>query len=70
MSRILIQVLSAALIINDLDSLLYRIEALQAHPKYTDAVTAVQSAKAAMIEGRSAIHHALLRVRFGMDAPQ
>lgn len=47
----------AAIIANDLDSMIHRIELLQSHPKYTDALQHVQSAKMAIIEGRSDIHY-------------
>ena len=43
----------AAIIINDLDSLVHRIEMLQAHPSYTDALVSIQSAKKDMEAGRS-----------------
>jgi hypothetical protein len=46
----------SAIIINDLDSMAHRIEMLQAHPSYTDALTSVCKAKALMIDGRSTIH--------------
>lgn len=46
----------AAIIANDLDSMLHRIEALQAHPSYTDAAGAVMQAKMAINAGRQAIH--------------
>lgn len=59
----------AAIIINDLDSLMHRIEALQAHPDYSRAHTKVQDAKTAMVNGRSAIHQGGMRTRFAeMDA--
>lgn len=59
----------AAVIINDLDSLMHRIASLQAHPRYTDALTAVLDAKQAMIDGRVDIHHTAMRERFAkMDA--
>ena len=59
----------AAIIVNDLDSMLHRIEGLQAHPRYTDALEAVKSAKLAIIEGRADIHHKGMRERFArMDA--
>jgi hypothetical protein len=57
----------AAMIINDLDSMNMRIEQLQAHPKYTDAQVAVQAAKAAMVEGRSAVHQREMRERFARE---
>jgi len=61
--------LVAAIIINDLDSLVHRIEALQAHPAYTTALTAVHEAKCAMIDGRMNIHQTEMRARFAkMDA--
>jgi hypothetical protein len=54
----------AAIIINDLDSLVHRIEGLQAHPRYTDAMVAVQAAKIAMTEGRGDLHQSEMRARF------
>ncbi len=46
----------AAIIINDLHNMVYRIEALQAHPRYTDALDNVKKAMLAMSEGRTEIH--------------
>lgn len=46
----------AAIIANDLDSLVHRIEALPAHPEYTNALMAVQAAKKAISDGRTALH--------------
>lgn len=54
----------AAIIINDLDSMVQRIEALQAHPEYTNALVAVQAAKHSMVMGRSALHQASMKERF------
>jgi hypothetical protein len=54
----------AAVIINDLDSLVHRIEGLQAHPRYTDALVAVQAAKQAVLDGRGDIHQTAMRERF------
>lgn len=54
----------AAIIANDLNSLVYRIEMLQAHPKYTDAVLLVQQAYLKMGEGRSEIHQSEMSARF------
>jgi hypothetical protein len=56
--------IKAAIIVNDLDSMLHRIEELQAHPRYTDALNAVKNAKQAMVDGRSLIHQEYLRERF------
>jgi hypothetical protein len=53
----------AAIIANDLDSLALRIEALQAHPRYTDALVAVQNAKQAMIDGRVRLHQSDMKAR-------
>ena len=55
----------AAIIANDLDSLIHRIESLPAHPEYTNALVAVQQAKEAIVRGRSGIHQAGLRRRHG-----
>lgn len=46
----------AAIIINDLDSIEKRIEALQAHPDYTRAGLAVSEAKSAMKSGNAKLH--------------
>jgi hypothetical protein len=54
----------AAIIINDLASMVHRIEGLQAHPSYTQALVAVQEAKAVMGEGRSDLHQRGMRERF------
>jgi hypothetical protein len=54
----------AAIIANDLDSLLHRIEALQPHPKYTEAVSAVMQARLAINAGRQAIHQKAMGDRF------
>jgi hypothetical protein len=54
----------AAIIINDLDSMVHRIEALQAHPRYTEALVAVQEAKKALQSGLTDIHQSDLRKRF------
>jgi len=54
----------AAIIVNELDSIAMRIEGLQAHPAYTDALNAVKEAKAAMISGRGEIHQTEMRAKF------
>lgn len=46
----------AAILVNDLDSMVLRIEALPAHPQYTTALCAVRKAKQALIAGRVDIH--------------
>lgn len=59
----------AAIIINDLDSLRYRIEALPAHVAYTDALNAVTEARECMKHGSADIHQAEMKERFAkMDA--
>lgn len=58
----------AAIIANDLDSLVHRIEALPPHPRYTDALNAVQAAKQAVIDGRVGLHQRGMRERFAADA--
>lgn len=54
----------AAIIMNDLDSIAYRIEALDAHPEFTEALLAVQKAHKALSRGRSDIHHRDMQARF------
>jgi predicted aspartyl protease len=54
----------AAIIINDLASMVMRIEMLQAHPRYTDALNAVQAAKTAMTDGSIDLHQRAMRERF------
>jgi hypothetical protein len=51
----------AAIIINDLDSMVHRIEMLQAHPNYTNALIAVQKAKKEIMDGRQDIHYMMPR---------
>lgn len=59
----------AAILTNDLDSMLHRIEMLQAHPKYTDALNHVIAAKMALIDGRADLHTRAMRERFAkLDA--
>lgn len=54
----------AAIISNDLDSLALRIDGLQAHPRYTDALNLVQAAKKAIVDGRVDIHQRDMKARF------
>jgi hypothetical protein len=54
----------AAIVVNDLDSLRYRIEALPPHPAYTDALNSVTEAKAAIADGRADLHQRNMRERF------
>ena len=56
---------TAAIIANDLDSMMLRIEALPAHPSYTDAFSAVQTAKLAIMKGRVGIHAREMQARHG-----
>lgn len=58
---------SAAIITNDLDSMALRIEALPANPNYTNALCAVQQAKAAIIAGRVEIHARETAARLAAD---
>ncbi len=46
----------AAIIVNDLHNMVYRIEALQPHPRYTDALDNVKKAMLAVSEGRTELH--------------
>lgn len=57
----------AAIIANDLDSLIHRIEALPASPRYTEALLAVQGAKNAISAGRSEMHQFAMRQRFAAE---
>lgn len=54
----------AAIIANDLSSMVHRIEGLQAHPKYTSAVLLVQKAYLDIVDGRADIHQREMRERF------
>lgn len=54
----------AAIIANDLSSLVHRIEMLQAHPLYTDAMLLVQQAHLKITDGRTAIHQADMAARY------
>ncbi len=53
-----------AVLVNDLDSMIHRIEGLPAHPGLTDALDAVQEAKASVTTARTGLHHAALAKRF------
>lgn len=59
----------AAIIANDLDSLVHRIEALPAHPLNTTALTAILDAKQAIEAAASDLHQREMKERFAkMDA--
>lgn len=55
----------AALIANDLDSLIHRVESLPAHAKYTSALEHVCQAKLDVQEGMADLHQAAMRERHG-----
>ena len=55
----------AAIIANDLRSMVFRIEMLQAHPSYTNAVMLVQKAYLEINAGRAEVHQAALHERYG-----
>jgi hypothetical protein len=57
----------AAIIVNDLDSMAHRIEMLQAHPRYTDALNDVIKAKLAISNGRTEIHLQALRPHYASE---
>ncbi len=60
---------NAMIVVNDLDSLVYRIEALGAHPQYTDALNAVQKARDSVKAAAIDLHQRDMRERFAkMDA--
>lgn len=54
----------AAILINEADSMIHYIEALPAHPAYTDALTAIQLVKQKLVEGRQDLHQRDMRERF------
>jgi hypothetical protein len=54
----------AAIIINDLDSLVHRIEALPAYPSYTNALSDVIAARQAVTIGRQQLHELQMLERF------
>lgn len=54
----------AAILMNDLDSMVHRIEELDAHPDYTAALIKVQEARDAIGEARIKTHHAEMAERF------
>lgn len=49
---------------NDLDSMVVRVEDLPAHPRLTDALTAVQAARGAVREAAGDLHQADMRRRY------
>lgn len=53
-----------AIIANDLDSMAFRIEALEAHPELTAAGEFVRKAHAAMAKARVDIHQRDMKERF------
>lgn len=53
----------ASIICHELAILVHRIEMLQAHPHYTNALTLVQKAFLEMGEGRSEIHQSEMAAR-------
>lgn len=55
---------AAYIIANDLDSLNMRIEALPAHPLYTEAQVAVQKARDAIRAGASDLHQQDMHKRY------
>lgn len=57
----------AAIIANDLDSMVHRIEMLEAHPGYTRALAMILEARDAVKNARSDIHHNKMKERLGPD---
>jgi hypothetical protein len=55
----------AAVIANDLDSMMHRIESLQANPKYTEASMLVMQARMAVNAGRQELHQKAMAQRHG-----
>lgn len=59
----------SAVLANDLDSMVHRIEALPAHPRNTDALNLVTEAKRAITEARIEVHQREMKARFAaLDA--
>lgn len=54
----------AEILINDLNSMLVRIEALPAHPRYTDALEGTKTVRDAVCEGRVDLHQRAMKARF------
>lgn len=59
---------ASQILINDLESMTHRIEALPAHPKLTEALGAVQDAERLVREAMTDLHHAEMRRQFGSAA--
>lgn len=55
---------TTAVIVNDLDSLIHRIEALPAHASFTEALTHVVAAKRAVVHGRVDLRQTAMRERY------
>lgn len=49
---------------NDLDSMVVRVDDLPAHPKLTEALTAIQAARDAVREAAGDLHQADIRRRY------
>jgi hypothetical protein len=60
---------AAAIIANDLDSLIHRIEALPADERYTKALILVIDARNAVREGRTAVHQDAMARRSSGRSP-
>lgn len=56
-----------AIILNDLSSMVHRIEMLQANPHYTSALLSVQSALSEIKSGRSEIHQREMAKSFAAE---
>lgn len=56
------------MIVNDLENLRLRIEALPVHPRYTDAGQAIAEAKQAVRDARVDLHHRAIAERFSKTA--
>lgn len=52
------------MILSELDILVLRIEALEAHPKYTEAGELARKTRAILTAGNIAIHKAAISVRW------
>lgn len=56
---------AAAILANELKNIMLRIEALPAHPKYTEASMLAEQAADALTQGRTALHQINLQATYG-----
>lgn len=56
------------ILVNDLDSMVFRIEDCPAHPKLTEALNAVQTARDAIRTAMGDLHQTDMRARYSKSA--